>query len=113
MREHSWRLFFHNHREAPTQRVTLFDRIRTVTVAGSIGFVGLVVPHLVRHFTGVRHRALIPGAVLAGGCLLCFADALSHTVFAPRQLPVGTLTAMIGVPVFLYLLRQRYQPGRD
>ncbi|MFK8052224.1 MAG: FecCD family ABC transporter permease [Woeseiaceae bacterium] len=75
-----------------------------VTQAGSIGFVGLVVPHLVRRLTGMDHRRLIPAAVLAGGSLLCIADALSRTVLAPRQLPVGTLTAAIGVPLFLYLL---------
>lgn len=79
----------------------------SVTLAGSIGFVGLVVPHLVRHFTGPRHRHLIPAAILAGGALLTAADALSRTVFAPRQLPVGTLTALIGVPLFIYLLRYR------
>lgn len=75
-----------------------------VTQAGSIGFVGLVVPHLMRRFTGADHRRLIPVAVLAGGSLLCIADALSRTLLAPRQLPVGTLTAAIGVPLFLYLL---------
>ncbi|MEL7312211.1 MAG: iron chelate uptake ABC transporter family permease subunit, partial [Pseudomonadota bacterium] len=76
-------------------------------------FVGLVVPHLVRHFTGVQHRRLVPAAVLAGGALLCLADALSRTVAAPRQLPVGTLTALLGVPLFLYLLRRRYRSLPD
>ena len=81
-------------------------------VAGSIGFVGLVAAHLVRHYTGPRHSVLIPAAIIAGGALLCTADVLSRTVAAPRQLPVGTLTAMIGVPLFLYLLRNRYKIGR-
>lgn len=85
-----------------------------VTSAGSIGFVGLVVPHMLR-LRGVRdHRVLLPAAALLGGSLLVFADTLARTVLAPRQLPVGILTALIGVPVFLYLLyhgRERY--GRD
>ncbi|MEN7343220.1 MAG: iron ABC transporter permease [Pseudomonadota bacterium] len=79
-----------------------------VTQAGAIGFVGLVVPHMIRRFTGFDHRRLIPSAVFAGGALLCLADAFSRTVLAPRQLPVGTLTAAIGVPLFLYLLGRRY-----
>ena len=82
-----------------------------VTIAGSIGFVGLVVPHLVRQYTGQHHRVLLPAAVLAGGALLTVADVLSRTVLAPRQLPVGTLTALVGVPLFLYLLRRQYRPN--
>lgn len=78
-----------------------------VTVAGAIGFVGLVVPHLMRIFSGTDHRWLIPFSALAGGCLLTVADALSRTLLAPQQLPVGTLTAAIGVPLFLYLLRSQ------
>ena len=79
-----------------------------VTSAGSIGFVGLVVPHLVRLAIGNDQRLLLPASVLAGGALLTFADTLARTVVAPQQLPVGVLTALIGVPVFLFLLtRQR------
>jgi iron complex transport system permease protein len=82
--------------------------------AGSIGFVGLIVPHMLR-LRGLRdHRLLLPAAALLGGSLLVLADTLARTVLAPRQLPVGTLTALIGVPVFLHLLyhsRERY--GRD
>lgn len=75
-----------------------------VTLAGSIGFVGLVVPHMLR-LAGLRdHRILFPAAVLLGGALLVFADTLSRTLLAPQQLPVGILTALIGVPVFLVLL---------
>ena len=83
-----------------------------VTIAGNVGFVGLVVPHMLR-LQGVRdHRVLLPAAVLLGGSLLLIADTLSRTVLAPRQLPVGILTALIGVPVFLYLLnRGRTQYG--
>jgi iron complex transport system permease protein len=76
-----------------------------VTVAGGIGFVGLVVPHLVRLVLGGDHRIVLPVAVLGGGSLLLAADTLARTLFAPRQLPVGVLTALIGVPLFLLLLR--------
>ncbi|MCK6406159.1 MAG: iron ABC transporter permease [Rhodocyclaceae bacterium] len=79
-----------------------------VTSAGSIGFVGLVVPHLVRLAIGNDQRLLLPASVLAGGALLTFADTLARTLIAPQQLPVGVLTALIGVPAFLFLLtRQR------
>lgn len=75
-----------------------------VTQAGSIGFIGLIVPHLVRLATGNDQRLLLPASALAGGSLLVIADTLARTVVAPQQLPVGVLTALIGVPVFLYLL---------
>ena len=80
-----------------------------VTTAGSIGFVGLVTPHLVRLVVGSSHRAVIPAAALAGGALLVVADLLARTIVAPRQLPVGALTALIGVPLFLWLMRRRPQ----
>lgn len=79
----------------------------SVTTAGSIGFVGLVVPHLVRLATGNDQRLLLPASVLAGGALLVLADALARTLIAPQQLPVGVLTALIGVPVFLVLLSRQ------
>ena len=75
-----------------------------VTTTGSVGFVGLIVPHLVRLAIGNDQRVLLPAAALAGGALLTLADTLARTVVAPQQLPVGVLTALIGVPVFLYLL---------
>ena len=78
-----------------------------VTTAGSIGFVGLVVPHLVRLAIGNDQRLLLPAAALAGGSLLVLADTLARTVVAPIQLPVGVLTALIGVPAFLYLLGRK------
>jgi len=80
-----------------------------VTTAGVVGFVGLVVPHMIRLLGGSDHRTLIPAAALAGGILLTLADLLSRTVIAPRQLPVGAITAAVGVPLFLLLLR-RQQP---
>jgi len=79
----------------------------SVTTAGSIGFVGLIVPHLVRLATGNDQRLLLPASVLAGGSLLVLADTLARTLIAPQQLPVGVLTALIGVPVFLILLSRQ------
>jgi len=80
-----------------------------VTLGGSIGFVGLVVPHMLRLLAGSDHRLLLPASVLGGGTLLLLADTLARTVIAPQQLPVGVLTAMLGVPVFLYLLQRGYR----
>jgi iron complex transport system permease protein len=77
-----------------------------ITLAGSIGFVGLVVPHLMRLIIGTDHRLLLPASALMGGCLLIIADTLASTILAPQQLPVGILTALIGVPLFLYLLKR-------
>jgi iron complex transport system permease protein len=87
-----------------------------VTTAGSIGFVGLVVPHLVRlgmlkQGWGNDQRLLLPASALAGGSLLVLADTLARTVVAPQQLPVGVLTALLGVPVFLFLLGRQPGPG--
>ena len=79
----------------------------SVTTAGSIGFIGLVVPHLVRLATGNDQRLLLPASALAGGALLMLADTLARTLVAPQQLPVGVLTALIGVPVFLFLLSRQ------
>jgi iron complex transport system permease protein len=79
-----------------------------VLAAGPVGFVGLVAPHLVRLALSTSdHRLVAPGAALCGGALLCLADIASRTVAAPRQLPVGAITALIGAPVFLLLLRRR------
>ncbi|NHZ83748.1 iron chelate uptake ABC transporter family permease subunit [Massilia sp. CCM 8695] len=77
-----------------------------VTSAGSIGFVGLIVPHACRFACGPDHRLLIPAATLAGGAFLVLADTLARTVLAPQQLPVGVITALIGAPVFLYQLHR-------
>ena len=78
-----------------------------VTTAGSIGFVGLVVPHLTRLAIGNDQRLLLPAATLGGASLLTLADTLARSVAAPVQLPVGALTALIGVPLFLFLLTRR------
>jgi len=77
-----------------------------VSIAGSIGFVGLIVPHLMRLLVGADHRVLLPAATLFGGLFLVVADTLARTVLAPQQLPVGVLTALLGVPLFLLLLNR-------
>ncbi|GGC72500.1 FecCD family ABC transporter permease [Undibacterium terreum] len=77
-----------------------------VSSAGSIGFVGLIMPHACRFAWGPDHRLLIPAASLAGGSFLVLADTLARSVLAPQQLPVGVITAIIGVPVFLLQLHQ-------
>jgi len=78
-----------------------------VTLAGNVGFVGLIVPHAIRLMVGSDHRILLPAAFLLGGCLVMLADCLARTIIAPQQLPVGVLTAIIGIPVFLVLLRRQ------
>ena len=88
---------------------SLFTAI-AVTEAGAIGFVGLVVPHMFRMLAGGDHRRLLPGAALLGGCLLLLADTLARTLAEPRQLPVGVVTAALGVPLFLYLLNRARGP---
>ncbi|MCP1673255.1 iron complex transport system permease protein [Natronocella acetinitrilica] len=75
-----------------------------VTTAGTIGFIGLIVPHMLRLVFGSDQRIILPASALAGGTLLVLADTLARTLIAPEQLPVGVITAMLGVPTFLYLL---------
>jgi len=81
-----------------------------VTQAGNVGFIGLIAPHMLRLAGARDHRILVPGVILLGGTLLLVADALSRIVIAPRQLPVGILTALLGVPLFLYLLYRSGSP---
>lgn len=97
----------------PTQRllwiIYLLASILTaaaVSIAGNIGFVGLIVPHLLRLVVGSDHRVLLPAATLFGGLFLVVSDTLARTALAPRQLPVGVVTALIGVPLFLLLLNR-------
>ncbi len=78
-----------------------------VSVSGIIGFVGLVVPHIVRLLVGPGHRRLIPIALLGGAALMGIADLLSRTMFAPTEVPVGVVTTFVGAPLFVYLLRRR------
>jgi iron complex transport system permease protein len=77
-----------------------------VSLAGIIGFVGLVIPHAVRLTWGHLHRALLPAGFLLGGALMVFADVIARTVFTPVELPVGVVTALIGVPIFILLVRR-------
>jgi len=77
-----------------------------VAQAGTIGFVGLIIPHIVRMLVGYQHNRLIPMCVIIGGGFLLIADTLARTVMSPVQLPVGIFTALIGVPVFIWLNRK-------
>lgn len=78
-----------------------------VAVSGIIGFVGLVVPHIMRSLCGTDHRILLPLSALAGSILLIGADTLARTIMQPSELPIGVITALLGAPFFAYLLRKR------
>jgi iron complex transport system permease protein len=78
-----------------------------VAVSGAIGFVGLILPHLVRGLSGPGHRRLLPLVAVVGALFLVLADTLARTVFDPRELPVGIITAFIGVPVFILLIKRK------
>src|SRR5579864_3617668 len=78
-----------------------------VSVSGAIGYVGLLVPHVIRMLFGSDHRLLIPASAIGGAIAIVLADTLARTLIAPTQLPVGAMTAMAGAPVFIYLLRRR------
>jgi iron complex transport system permease protein len=87
--------------------VASFGVAAAVAVSGSIGFVGLVVPHLARRLVGATHRLVIPCSALLGAGLLVWADALARTVLAPREIPLGILTALIGTPMLMALVRRQ------
>jgi iron complex transport system permease protein len=78
-----------------------------VSVSGAVGYVGLIVPHLMRLIFGSDHRTLLPTAALGGAIAVVFADTLARTVVAPAEIPVGAVTAFVGAPLFIYLLRRR------
>jgi len=78
-----------------------------VAVSGAIGFVGLVIPHLVRLLVGANHRYVLPFSLLIGGGYLILADVIARTVIAPSELPIGVVTALIGSPIFTILLIQQ------
>ncbi|WP_420802446.1 FecCD family ABC transporter permease [Streptomyces taklimakanensis] len=84
-----------------------------VAAAGPIGFVGLMLPHVVRLFTGGDHRRVLPAAALAGAVFLVWADIAARTVAAPQEIPVGVLTALCGGPFFLWLMRRDARRGAD
>ncbi len=87
--------------------VTTLLTSTAVAFAGTIGFVGLITPHIMRLVLGPDHRILLPATALAGGIFLVWADAAARTVMRPAELPVGIITAFVGAPFFLYLLRTR------
>ena len=92
------------------RRIYLVASVATalaVTTAGAIGFVGLVVPHALRLALGNDQRVLLPASALAGGTLLLLADTAARSLLAPQQLPVGVITALLGVPAFMFLLTRR------
>jgi iron complex transport system permease protein len=77
-----------------------------VAASGSVGYVGLIVPHLVRLAIGGDNRLVVPVSAIAGAIFVVLADTVARTAIAPRELPVGAITALIGAPVFIYLLRR-------
>jgi iron complex transport system permease protein len=77
-----------------------------VAACGVIGFIGLIVPHAVRLLWGSDHRLLLPASLLGGGAFLLLADTAARTIAAPAELPVGVITALVGVPIFVLLLRR-------
>jgi iron complex transport system permease protein len=83
----------------------------SVALAGSIAFVGLVVPHIIRLAIGPDHRYLLPMSAMGGAILLLLADTLARTLFAPIELPIGLITAFLGAPFFISLLRHRHDYG--
>ncbi|MCX6000980.1 MAG: iron chelate uptake ABC transporter family permease subunit, partial [Chloroflexi bacterium] len=78
-----------------------------VCFCGAIGFVGIIIPHAVRLILGPDYRLLLPFSALAGAGFLILADTAARTLLAPTEIPVGVITALIGAPFFLYLLRQK------
>jgi iron complex transport system permease protein len=78
-----------------------------VSLAGIIGFVGIMVPHLMRLVFGSDHRLLLPVSALFGACFLVIADTLARVVLAPAELPVGVITALCGAPYFIFLLKRK------
>ncbi len=83
-----------------------------VAVSGTIGFVGLVVPHLVRLLTGPNHKHVLPLSMLVGASFLMASDLLSRTIIAPSELPIGVITALLGAPFFaMLLIRERNGKG--
>ena len=101
-------LGFSVHRE----RILLFASVALMTAAsvslgGTIGFIGLLIPHIVRFFVGADNRVVIPVSAICGGAFLCLADLIGKSIMPPMEIPSGIVTAIIGSPYFLYLLRKR------
>ncbi|MDA2926180.1 iron chelate uptake ABC transporter family permease subunit [Acidobacteria bacterium AH-259-G07] len=107
---------FHLGLEVETAKKILFVTASAmvaaaVSVAGMIGFVGLIVPHMMRMIVGPDHRLLIPASALGGAIFLILTDALARTLVPPMEIPVGALTALVGSPYFVYLLRRKQRVG--
>jgi iron complex transport system permease protein len=105
--------FAHSLGFAPQrERLILFVSVGLMTAAsvslgGMIGFIGLLIPHIMRFFFGADSRLLIPASALGGGSLLCIADLVSRSLLQPMELPAGVITAIIGAPYFMFLLRRK------
>ena len=96
--------------EAAKRRIVVLTALAvggSVAVAGIIGFVGVVVPHLVRMIAGPNHRTLLPASALLGAVLVLAADVIARIIVAPAELPIGIIMAIIGAPVFLNLILKR------
>jgi len=83
----------------------------SVAIAGMIGFVGLIIPHMMRMLVGPDHRLLIPASAFGGAIILVITDAIARSAFPPLEIPVGALTALLGAPYFIYLLRKKQHAG--
>src|SRR5690606_2326765 len=86
-----------------------------VAVSGIIGFISLVIPHILRMLNGPDHRLIIPASALLGAAVLTIADLISRTLLAPAELPIGIITALVGSPIFIYIIlserKKKYQPS--
>jgi iron complex transport system permease protein len=87
--------------------VTSLITASVVCICGIIGFVGLMIPHMMRLVVGPNHKALIPATCLAAGIFMVTCDTLSRTLFPPLEIPIGVITAILGAPVFIFLLKRR------
>ena len=83
----------------------------SVAIAGMIGFVGLIIPHMMRMLVGPDHRILIPASAIGGAIILVLTDAIARSAIPPLEIPVGALTALLGAPYFIYLLRKKQHAG--
>jgi len=87
--------------------LSAFITAMAVSVSGIIGFVGLIIPHIVRLLVGPDHRILLPVSAFVGGIFMILADTISRTIISPTEIPVGIITALFGGPFFIYLLRKK------
>ncbi len=88
--------------------VSAFAVSVVVAVSGLVGFVGLIIPHIMRRAVDTSHRWLVLSSTLAGGCFLTLADTVARTAFSPQEMPIGVMTAFIGAPLFILMIRRVY-----